>query len=263
MMLKRVHIVGFAILVILWLSGCRATQLAEGGIFGNQADNHTYENPQLVDYALASNGAKIKCSKASRGHQPGTVINGITDSEAWDKGEGWECQFSLTAYYRPGYGYYSYWWYDYRGRPHWPWDWELDKDESAWIEVLFPRRIKIDRVVVHTYFSKKRVQHGLGEALLQSWTGDRWTNLAEVRNGYIYSPTPSKPNRGRYEFNFVPVETDKLRLLVLRGDKKSTRKLQIGGGRTVEEHWARIVEIEATGKDVKNKTVSMGRDAEF
>jgi hypothetical protein len=248
-MLKRVHIVGFAILVILWLSGCRATQLAEGGIFGNQADNHTYEKPQLVDYALASNGAKIKCSKASRGHQPGTVINGITDSEAWDKGEGWECQFSLTAYYRPGYGYYSYWWYDYRGRPHWPWDWELDKDESAWIEVLFPRRIKIDRVVVHTYFSKKRVQHGLGEALLQSWTGDRWTNLAEVRKGYIYSPTPSKPNRGRYEFNFVPVETDKLRLLVLRGDKKSTRKLQIGGGRTVEEHWARIVEIEATGTD--------------
>ena len=114
------------------------------------------------------------------------------------------------------------------GRPHWPWDWELDEDESAWIEFLFPRRIKIDRVVVHTYFSKKRrVQHGLGEALLQSWTGDRWTNLAEVRNGYIYSPTPSKPNRGRYEFNFVPVETDKLRLLVLRGDKKSTRKLQI------------------------------------
>jgi hypothetical protein len=88
MMLMRVHVVGFGILVILWLSGCRATQLAEGGIFGNQADDQNYEKPRLVDYALASNGAKIKCSKASRDHPPDTVINGITDSEAWDGGEG-------------------------------------------------------------------------------------------------------------------------------------------------------------------------------
>ena len=248
-MSKKVNIAGSAVLVILWLSGCRATQLTEGGIFSNQAADQNYEKPRLVDYALTRNGAKIKCSKASRHHPPDSVINGITDSEAWDSGEGWECQFSLTAYYRPGYGYYYYWWYDYRGRPYWPWDWELEKDESAWIEILFPTRRKIDRVVVHSYYSKKRVQHGLGEALLQSWTGDRWTNIAEVRKGYIYSPTPSKPNRGRYEFQFVPVETDKLRLLVLRGDKKSTRKLQIGGGRNVEEHWARIVEIEATGTD--------------
>ena len=256
-MLKRVHIAGFSILLILSLSGCRATQFAEGGIFGNQADGQTDEKSLLVDYALASNGAKIKCSKASQNHPPETAINGLTDSQAWDSGEGWECQFTLTAYYRPGYGFYYYWWYDYRGRPYWPWDWQIDKDESAWIEVQFPARRKIDRVVVHAYYSKKRVQHGLGEALLQSWTGERWTNLAEVRKGYIYSPTPGKPNRGRYEFNFVPIETDKLRLLVLRGDKKSTRKLQIGGGRTVEEHWARIVEIEATGSDTVKEKLSL------
>lgn len=254
MMLKRINIMGLAILVVLWLSGCRTAHFAEGGIFGNQADNQNHEKPQMVDYALASNGATIKCSKSSHDHPPETVINGVTDSEAWDSGEGWECQFSLTAYYRPGYGYYYYWWYDYRGSPYWPWDSEFDKDESAWIEVQFPTRRKIDRVVVHAYYSKKRVQHGMGEALLQSWTGDRWTNLAEVRKGYIYSPTPGKPNRGQYEFNFVPVETDKLRLLVLHGDKKSTRKLQIGGGRTVEEHWARIVEIEATGTDTLEKS---------
>lgn len=77
-----------------------------------------------------------------------------------------------------------------------------------------------------------------------------------VRKGYIYSPTPSKPNRGRYEFNLVPVEIDKLRLAVLRGDKKKTRKLRIGGGRTVEEHRARIVEIEASGTDVVERNLT-------
>lgn len=102
-MLKKTSIMAFAMLIIAWFSGCTPKQLGEGGIFSKKPEKPEDKNPSLVNYALASHGAKVQASGSTHGQSPENVINGITDSLAWDNGEGWECQFSLTSYYRPGY----------------------------------------------------------------------------------------------------------------------------------------------------------------
>ncbi len=243
-----------AILSVVCFSACIPKQSGEGGI-------PAYKVPPLKNYALASNGAKVRASGSTHSHPPELAINGITDSSGWHSGEGWECEFSLKSYYRPGYGYY-WWGHDYWDRRYWD-DWAEDLrylDESAWIKISLPVPKKISRVVVHAYYSKKRVRYGLGEVLIQGWDRTRWLNLAQVKDGFIYYPTRSKPEQGQYEFTFVPIETDQIRVFILRGDKKSMRKLQTGGGQHVEEHWARIVEIEVTGDETLNEKDTIEED---
>lgn len=246
-------IMAFAILITTWLSGCTLNPTLKEFRHLDEAAKPS-ENAALawMNYALASHGARVQASRSTHGHPPETVINGITNSALWNTGEGWECQFTLTPSYRYGYRYgYSYGWSDY-GNPYWEED-LMNRDESAWIEILLPARQKINRVVVQAYYSKKGVRHGLGEAFLQSWDGSRWVKIAEVRDGLIFYPTPRKPEQGKYELTFVPVETDKIRLFIRRGDPKSMRKIQTSGARWVEEHWARIMEIEVTGTETVDK----------
>ncbi|MFC1718630.1 hypothetical protein ACFL6S_33570, partial [Candidatus Poribacteria bacterium] len=49
---------------------------------------------ESVNYALSSNGATASASNFTPGHDPYTAINGITSSDGWDGGEGWECRFN-------------------------------------------------------------------------------------------------------------------------------------------------------------------------
>jgi hypothetical protein len=50
----------------------------------------------LVNYALAENGAVIEVSYDNQEHPASTLINGITSSDEWDSGEGWELQYTRS-----------------------------------------------------------------------------------------------------------------------------------------------------------------------
>jgi len=48
----------------------------------------------LVNYALAENGATVEVCSDNPEHPASTLINGITLSDNWGAGEGWEHAFS-------------------------------------------------------------------------------------------------------------------------------------------------------------------------
>ena len=209
-----------------------------GCILRQSGATPTYNVSQSENYALANNGAMIEASSSTDGHPPKLAINGITDSAGWHKGEGWESMFSL----RSGFPWSGYW-----TRPYWVMKPELkwlETNYAVWLKITLPTSKKINRIVVHAYYSKPRVRYGLGDALIQVWDATRtaWLNVARVKDGFISYPTPSKPKQGRYDFTFSPIESDQIRLLITRGDPKSMKK-----HRHIETHWARIVEIEVTG----------------
>jgi hypothetical protein len=57
---------------------------------------------QLVNYALPENGAMIFVSQDNPNHPASTLTDGVTSSENWDSGEGWEVDFD-GAYEYGGY----------------------------------------------------------------------------------------------------------------------------------------------------------------
>lgn len=196
------------------------------------------QDTELANYALASNGATVSASNYTPGHNPFTAVNGITSSEDWDDGEGWECSFD-------------------RKRPRQSGRWSrLDPRSTigfgvAWLEVQFDRPRLINKVTVYTLDSAKYPtgQYGIRDAWLQSWEEYGWVTLGEVENGSIVSRNrlQRQPARGKMVFKFDPTTTDRIRLIVFQSND-----VRVVGGtwsdeRKVEKSVARVVEIEATG----------------
>ena len=83
------------------------------------------------------------------------------------KGKGWESVLSL----RSGYVWDShrtkhYWRVADGLKPEFKW---LTENFSAWLKITLQTPKKINRVVVHAYYSIARVRYGLGDALIQVW----------------------------------------------------------------------------------------------
>lgn len=203
-----------------------------------------YDAAQSENYALAINGAAVEASSSTQAHPPELAINGVTDSSRWYKGEGWESVFSLRVGFERNWNTFwkkHYWRAEDELDPEFKW---LTENFSAWLKITLPAPKKINRVVVHAYYSIDRVRYGLGDALIQVWDASQlaWLNVARVKGGFITYPTQEKPKKGRYEFTFLPIETEHIRIFVTRGDSRSMKKQQ-----HLETHWARIVEVEVTG----------------
>ena len=222
--MKRACIIIFCPLMIslFIFSGCAMM----GGLGGEQAN-----------YALAKNGATVTASNISVGRDVNTVINGVTSSDEWDKGEGWECIFTRR---RPeGIGWNRL---DPRSK--------IDYG-SAWLEVQFKGEKIINKVTVYTLDSQKypASRYGIKEAWLQVWKEYGWTNVSEIQGGQIISKTnlDRKSVGGKIVFKFDPVNTDKIRLVVFQSNDVNVA----GGGWTndnkTENSVARVVEIEVTG----------------
>ena len=52
------------------------------------------ETSGLTNLALASNGAVIIVSQENPDHPSSALNNGVTSSEKWDQGEGWESEYN-------------------------------------------------------------------------------------------------------------------------------------------------------------------------
>ena len=203
-------------------------------------------NP-LINYALAENGARVVASSATSGHEPETAINGITSSDNWAKGEGWEAEFEREHLNR---GYIRL-------------EDRVRKEEhgGAWLEVHFPEPKQINKVIVHTLSPSSK--YGIHEAGLQAYLDHGWMTLGLIKNGQVEYPTKSvRYSAGNpIEFRFSPTTTDKVRFVVYRSnDRKVVGKESVfsdrGGGNVYgglgvavvrEKSIARVVEIEITG----------------
>ena len=201
---------------------------------------------EQINYALAKNGATVNASNYTPGRDPYTVINGITSSENWDNGEGWECRFTRR---RPEGGGWS------RLDPRTNMEYG-----SAWIEIQFKGEKMINKITVYTLDSPKypASRYGIKEAWIQVWKEYGWTNVGEIQGGNVISKSnlDRKSALGKIEFKFDLVKTDKIRLVVFQSNDVSVE----GGGwasdRKNEISVARVIEIEATGV----KSVSSGSE---
>jgi hypothetical protein len=166
-----------------------------------------------------------------------TAINGITSSSEWDKGEGWECAFQRQQL-KPGWQ----WWNPMRPLDH----------GAALLEVTLPAQKMINRVVIYTLDSKNypASRYGIRAASLQVMGDMTWLTVGRIENGIIIPTTHSTNEQkrsagGKICFNFRPITTDKIRLVVYQSNDL---KRPSGGIGSVTEHSvARVVEIEATG----------------
>jgi peroxiredoxin len=211
---------------LLMLSGCAVFQKI--GSLGAR---------EQVNYALAKNGATVTASNITPGRDLNTVINGITSSDEWDNGEGWECRFGRQRPDNVGWN---------RLDPR-----TVMEYGSAWLEVQFKGEKIINKVTVYTLDSTKypASRYGIKEAWLQVWKEYGWTNVGEIQGGDITSKAnlDRKPAGGKILFKFEPVKTDKIRFVVFQSNDVEA----VGGGwssdRKSENSVARVIEIVVTG----------------
>lgn len=191
---------------------------------------------QGINYALAKNGATVTASNYTQGRDLYTVINGVTSSDSWDNGEGWECSFQRL---RPeGAG-----WNRLDPRSYMEYG-------SAWLEVQLKGEKLINKVTIYTLDSQKypSSKYGIKEAWLQIWKDYGWVTFGEIQGGLIVTKNlDRKPAIGKILFKFDPIKTDKIRLVVFQSNDAGV----VGGGwnseRRNENSVARVVEIEASG----------------
>ena len=214
----------FVILILVTFSGCAAI----GGL-GSSGES--------VNYALSSNGATAFASNYTPGHDPSSAINGVTASEGWDDGEGWECRFDRERPERDGWS---------RMEPK-----SVIEFGSAWLEVQFAGPRSISKVTVYTLNSEKYpvVYHGIKDAWLQLWKEHGWSTVGEIKDGNIASRVnlERRPAGGKMVFKFDHTETEKMRFVVFRSNDIKTVGQGWRSDRKTEKSVARVVEIEATG----------------
>jgi len=223
----------FIIIFVFFISGCA---IIPG--FGRFSSDD-----ELANYALETNGGLVSASNYTPGHNPFTVINGITSSDGWDDGEGWECKFDRQ---RPRTGGWS------RLDPRTTMDYG-----SAWIEVQFKGPRLINKVNIYTLDSKKypAYRYGIQEAWLQLWKENGWTIVGEISGGAIVSKAnlDRQPAGGKMTFKFDPVKTDKLRFVVFRSNDSVPVPERWTDEIKIDRNVARVIEIEATGLEKISK----------
>lgn len=231
---RNAGILGVLLVICASYFGCLAEVMQQGT-----------SGKRLVDYALAENGATVTASRSTSGHRPETVINGITSSDNWNKGEGWEAEFERQHL-----------------KDNWRnWQWETARAEvrgGAWIEVGFPEPKRANRIVIHsldstTYPASK---YGIHSGALRVWTGGRWETVALVKNGKV-EYTKANPIRsvagGKIEFRFPMMSIGKVKFIILRSNDRKIAGKSLST--VTETSTARIVEIEVTGSESVEKVV--------
>ena len=225
--------IGFVLLVSVGWIGCLAQLIQEGAGGKKPLDYATAENGATVIASMAMPGQKNQTmidathdgieyattSISMPGHDATTAINGISSSENWDKGEGWEVQFErlhLNYDRLPNDG----------GVPG-------ERHGCAWIEVHLPKAKRVNRIVIHTLDSSEfpASRYGIYSGVLRVWREKRWETLARIKNGkivYTTQPSYGKPAGGKIEFRFSPMTIAKVRFVVYRSNDRKVLNRTFG-----------------------------------
>jgi len=225
------------------------------------------ENKGLTNLALASNGAKVTVSQDDPDHPSSTLINGVTSSENWDKGEGWEFNYDNVPIIN----------YDQNEQnplnpnripaPDDSLSYGIRVQASnginkplGWVVIEFPEKKTVNRMVVYTIDSEKYPadKFGVSYLLLQYWTeaslesevtGWKVVDLIGGAKGKTGNVIRSNKN-GVIPIRFQPVKTQKMRLAIWwTNDSKIHSHQYITGA-------IRLVEVEIYGyESEKSKNI--------
>jgi hypothetical protein len=230
------------------------------------------ENKGMINLALASNGAKVTVSEENPDHPSSTLIDGVTSSENWDNGEGWEVKYDDVPFVDSRQEFQN---------PLSPIETLNPNDPSnplsygirvqasngmadplGWVVVELPEKKTVNRMVVYTIDSDKypASKFGVSHLLLQYWieaslesevTG--WKVIDRLDNAKGQTGNVIRDNKsGVISIRFTPVQTQKMRLAIWwTNDSKLLSHQYING--TI-----RLTEVEIYGyeREKKIETVS-------
>jgi hypothetical protein len=189
------------------------------------------ENRGLVNLALASNGAKVTVSEDNPDHPGSTLINGITSSENWEQGEGWELKYdnglmenteqNIPGLVNP----------DEPPDPNDPSSYGIKIQTNigmntplGWVIIELPEKKIVNRMIVYTIDSEKypAENFGVSHLVLQYWNeasleseviGWKIINRIGKFKGQAGESIRNNKN-GVIPIRFQPVKTQKMRLAI-------------------------------------------------
>ena len=261
--LRATYVFVLCLAFILGCSGERSLVqfVKEGGL----------ETKGLVNLALASNGAIVSVSEDNSDHPASTLTNGITTSDGWNRGEGWEStyegRFSRGGY--TGYGMEDPYMAEERGANA-----AFDAGDSSWrglrvqtrsgsintalgwVIIEFPEKTIVNRMLIYTIDSNEypAAQYGVRDLALQYWNDvvNSWASVDRVGKGMGQTGNAIRNNeRGVVTYRFQPVETPKMRLIVRwsNDSKEYKRGYYMHTSGTV-----RLIEVEIYGYESEKET---------
>ncbi|MGQ9608658.1 MAG: hypothetical protein ACUVWN_05120 [bacterium] len=210
------------------------------------------ETKGLLNLALASNGAIVTVSQENPDRPASHLIDGITSSEKWDQGEGWE--ISYEGFYARG-EYIGYgvedpvvvmerlrnrnrdddsdntdlddpYWRGLRVQTRFG---EIDT-AMGWVVIEFPEEKTVNRAVIYTVDSEKYPadKYGVSDLSLQYWSesAKSWALVERIGKVKGQAGNSIQDNKsGIIAFRFNPVQTKRMRLIIRwTNDSKSVRR---------------------------------------
>jgi hypothetical protein len=252
----------YIIISSVLLAGC-----AENNKLLDIVNKDSLGNNGLINLALDSNGAKVNVSQDNPDHPASTLNNGVTSSENWDKGEGWELKCDsvpITNFDQDEFNPLNP---NRTPKPDDSLSYGIRVQASngiatplGWVVIELPEKKTVNRMVVCTIDSEKypASKFGVSHLVLQYWTeatlesevtGWKVIDLiggAEGKAGNIIRDNKN----GVIPIRFQPVKTQRMRLAIWwTNDSKLRSNRYITGS-------IRLVEVEIYGYEgQKSKTV--------
>ena len=257
----RVSNLTYAILLsLIFLVGCAGGSslvkfVKEGGL----------EAKGLTNLALASSGTTVIVSQDNPDHPASTLINGITSSENWDQGEGWESkyegQFARGRYL--GYGVEDPTLAEERGPdesfdpgdPSWRglrvqtrWGGSINA-ALGWVIIDLPAEKIVNRMIIHTIDSEKypAEKFGVSDMMLQYWSDalNSWAVVERFGKSKGQAGNAIQNNKSSVmTLRFQPVRTSRMRFVIRwTNDTKSYKR----GYYQYASGTIRLLEVELYG----------------
>ena len=182
--------IGFSVVILVSLMGCAS--MGGGQISG-------------INWALAKNGGRVSVFTDDPDHPGATLINGVTSSEGWNEGEGWQAPITVAGSRRR------------RGSGR-------DELERNWVIVELAQPVTVNDVKVHTIDSAEypAESFGVSSLLIQcevtSPLKDKlWISAERFGKGISAQDDRIEDNTsGVIDVKFKPVNTRQIRILIYR-----------------------------------------------
>jgi len=236
-------------------------------------------NKMLINYAVNS---KIYVSKeGSPNHPASSLNNGITSSENWNKGEGWEAHFDGRFSYGQYADYGEEWrWAQYEaerqalsqgreprnvrvnpnGFTEDDYRWRGLRSSFAnyamgWVVLELPEPKRINRVIVYTVDSEMMPaeKYGVRDVAVQYWAmrAQSWQNVKRYDKKIGQKDDSITGNEEKkISFRFEPVETDKVRVVIRWTNDAEKEKIGFSDRLHVTGN-VRLTELEIYGFEKK------------
>ena len=215
---------------LIFLIGCSGNSslvkfVKEGGL----------ETKGLINLASASSGARVIVSQDNPDHPASTLINGITTSENWGQGEGWELEyegrFARGGYL--GYGVEDPMLATERGpdqafnpdNPAWRglrmqtrWGGSVNT-ALGWVIVELPEEKIVNRAVVYTIDSDKypAEKFGVRDLMVQYWSNaaNSWAMVERFGKSKGQAGNVIQNNKSSVmTLRFQPLRTSRMRFVI-------------------------------------------------